>query len=277
MFADDTNMFYTSGSLTDLFSTINFDLNRAKDWFGVNKLTLNIKKCNYMLFHRKQRKISGNQSDLLVKISGFQIERVKVTKFLGVYIDEYLSWESQIDHIANKITKYIPLFYKLHHLIPEGILKIIYFSLIQSSLIYCNTVWKPTLSTQQSKILIAHKKLVRAMSGAPRSSHTAPLYRRLQILTTESIDRYMAAFYVFRSLHNLNSFSGFTRPPSTGYNTRMSTRDIVHLPSYRSDHSRKSVLYACAVVWNSLPNYLKAIERVENFKLCLKHYLRIEQ
>ena len=61
MFADDTNLFYSHQNINDLFSTVNSELECINQWFKANKLSLNIKKTKYTLFHKKSAKneISG--------------------------------------------------------------------------------------------------------------------------------------------------------------------------------------------------------------------------
>ena len=67
----------------------------------VNKVSLNIDKTHFILFKakRKKRKI---RKRVEIKIDGKTISHVSVTKFLGKYIDENLSWKSHIQNIAKK-------------------------------------------------------------------------------------------------------------------------------------------------------------------------------
>jgi len=88
LFADDTNLFISHKSSAELMNIINQELTKLCEWFSSNKLMLNIKKTSYMIFGRKGKCIDGN---FTVKISNSIIERVKYTKFLGVYFDEDLN------------------------------------------------------------------------------------------------------------------------------------------------------------------------------------------
>ena len=54
LFADDTNLFYSSNSLFELFTTVNSELSKLSEWFCANKLSLNVKKTNYILFGNKR-------------------------------------------------------------------------------------------------------------------------------------------------------------------------------------------------------------------------------
>ena len=91
MFADDTNLFYTSKSINALYNTVNRELYKMNEWFQVNKLSLNLKKTKYSLFHSSNQKRNIPTTLPLIQIENNIIEHVTVTKFLGVLIDEHLS------------------------------------------------------------------------------------------------------------------------------------------------------------------------------------------
>ena len=102
LFADDTNIFYQKKSLKDLTQTVNYELSKLSLWFKTNKLSLNIKITNFMLFLNKKK----IQSDAVkIYIDNENIKKVNDFKFLGLILDEHLNWEAQIGHISTKISK----------------------------------------------------------------------------------------------------------------------------------------------------------------------------
>ncbi len=76
-----------------------------------------------------------------IYISGTKIERKSEARFLGVIIDEKLSWASHINAIESKMSRYIGIMYKLKQLLPEKALVQIFHSFVQSHLNYCSLVW----------------------------------------------------------------------------------------------------------------------------------------
>ena len=56
MSADDTNLFYDHKNLRTLFSLVNQELQKINEWFEANKLSLNVGKTKYSLFHKPSRK-----------------------------------------------------------------------------------------------------------------------------------------------------------------------------------------------------------------------------
>ena len=94
MFADDTTLTASGESVLDAEVAINHDLANIKQWLSANKLSLNLVKTEYLLnnlFHAPN-----------VHVGDIPIKRMKETKALEVYIDEYLSWNKHIEIISKK-------------------------------------------------------------------------------------------------------------------------------------------------------------------------------
>ena len=88
LFADDSNFFCTGQSLSKVFETVNHELNSIVDWLNSNKMSLNVEKTHFMIFHSKGKNIPDKGE---IKILGTNISEVKFTKFLGVMIDSNLT------------------------------------------------------------------------------------------------------------------------------------------------------------------------------------------
>ena len=108
LFADDTNVFYSDHDINNLCTTLSNELDKLHAWFTVNKLSLNISKTNYILFGRR-RCIADNVS---ITMGKSPISRVKVTKFLGVNIDENSTWKGHISVVKSKLSKTIGIMYR---------------------------------------------------------------------------------------------------------------------------------------------------------------------
>ena len=105
MFADDTNFFFEHSNINTLFKTVNDELIKINEWFSANKLSLNVGKKKYSLFHKSGKKYSIASHLSTLKVNNHDIERVNTMKFLGVLLDDNLSWKEHIKCLENKIAK----------------------------------------------------------------------------------------------------------------------------------------------------------------------------
>ena len=112
MFADDTNFFLSGINVDDLFSDMNCELNKISLWFKANKLLLNLTKTKHSLFHPASKKIFLREPLPFLKMDNIVIETENVRKFLGVHIDENLSWKQHINVVSTKISRSSGIHYK---------------------------------------------------------------------------------------------------------------------------------------------------------------------
>ena len=101
LFADDTTVLIEGNNLDVIITSLNSELDRINTWLKYNKLSLNVTKTHYMVFHRARRKVSHNK----LFINNSMVTQVNCSKFLGIILDNKLNWTSHIAYIKNKIAK----------------------------------------------------------------------------------------------------------------------------------------------------------------------------
>ena len=179
LFADDTNAIYKHKSYTELKKMIDNDLIILSDWFRANKLALNESKTKYIIFHTIYNK---PPQDFTISLNNTVLERVQSTKFLGVYIQENLTWKIHTNYIANKIAKTNGILARLKRQIPKCYLKIIYNSLLMSQLLYGITVWGGSPANCLARLNVLQKKAIRHVFNAKHNSHTNLLFYQSRCL-----------------------------------------------------------------------------------------------
>ncbi len=80
---------------------INAELMLANDWLKLKKLSLNVRKSKYIIFHTRMKKVDS----LHLIINGTLIERVSDFTFLGLTLNENLNWKGHLNKISNNIPK----------------------------------------------------------------------------------------------------------------------------------------------------------------------------
>ena len=186
LFADDTSLlgtlstFYTFQPKTQkdielLSNRINTELDKLHVWLKINKLSLNVEKTKLMIFSNIQRRMDIFNS-LNLKLTNLPIKRVRSFNFLGMIINEHLTWTDHITHISQQITPVIGILNRLKHQLPRAILKLIYTSLILSRLHYGNLLW----GHQPGSLIQLQKRALRALMATGSIAHTMPILKNIK-------------------------------------------------------------------------------------------------
>ena len=206
LFADDTNMISPLGSFDTsadikhynkqtISNNINKELNDVYTWLSLNKLSLNVQKTKFMIFHHRQRNISNIIPEL--KIDDHVVERVDKFNFLGLTLDENLNWAPHIQKIANKISRTLGILNRLKRFLPQSILKLIYNSLIMPHLQYSILCW----GLKHERVFKLQKKAVRLITCSKYNAHTEPLFKSLNLLKIEDIFVLNALKFYYKLKH----------------------------------------------------------------------------
>lgn len=188
LFADDTT---TLGSMcsftlnqpsknTEISDNINGELAKLSDWLAVNKLSLNAAKTKFMMF-RYPQKIISNVPNLMINNS--PIGRVTEFNFLGLVINEFLTWTNHISKIGNKISRTVGIMNRLKRILPTNILKLMYDSLILSQLQFGITAW----GFECHRITKLQKRAIRTLTNSKYNAHTEPLFKEHKLLKVSDI------------------------------------------------------------------------------------------
>ena len=125
LFADDTTILFSDiSSKVDL---INTELKEVTNWFKTNKLSVNASKTNFMIIGTTHQ-TSKPENNIKVILDNVELSRVNKTKFLGVLIDENLTWKDHIDAISKRMSRNIGMINKLKHFVQKGILLSLYYT-----------------------------------------------------------------------------------------------------------------------------------------------------
>ena len=154
LFVDDTSILLVGKNTLELESIYNKELSVVAEWLNANKLTLNVKKSNLILFRNKKKPTEN----LKIKIKGEQIEEKDFTKYLGILIDK-LTWNYHIKHANLKISKGIGILTKLRNYLSKKILRTLFYAFVQPHVDYGLLVWGNATPTNLKPIKKIYKKL----------------------------------------------------------------------------------------------------------------------
>ena len=138
LYADDTSVLLNGKCYTDLVALLNSELEKLSLWLQSNKLSLNVQKTYYIVFHRARIK---SDEHAVITINNVILQRTNSLKYLGVIIDYKLNWTQHIAHVKNKISKGIGIMYRARNYLSKVSMRKLYYSYIYLYLIYCIEVW----------------------------------------------------------------------------------------------------------------------------------------
>ena len=158
----------------DIGIIVNIELNNLFNRLTANKPTLNIKKSNFVIFRPYQKRLNylphvnifDNEEN-----KNITLEHKNCIKYLGLLIDENLSWKNHIYTLTTKISKTVGLIAKLRHIVPNRTLLDIYKSLIAPYITYGLTSWGTASKTLLNNILVLQKRVLRLIHFAPVREH----------------------------------------------------------------------------------------------------------
>ena len=188
-YADDTTLFIALNSKDFQLQNdmINNELKLVSEWLDLNKLSLNISKTKFMIFHCQNNNIPLPK----LQIKEEQIENVSHFNLLGIELDTNLKWKIHTNKISKKVSKATGIIGRLKNYLPKKTLRILYFALINTHFDYGLLCWGHT-----SKMLTKlQKKAIRIVTKSKFNAHTEPLFRELQIL--KITDLYKLKLYKF--------------------------------------------------------------------------------
>ena len=270
LFADDTNMIASHNDFSELIRMVNLELVKVVDWFNANELIINYDKTNVLYFHCKKNDHTVN--DVQISMNGINLNVCSCVKFLGVLLDDKLSFQDHRLYIANKISKNIGILYKLRSILPEKDLFMLYNSLILPYLQYCNITWANVGTTKLGIFHKFQKKALRICTNSHYQAHSLPLFHRLRTLNVYDIHKIQSAILMFNVYNNLspkNISQMFVLNKSIhSYNTRSSTK--YHYQKVITKAMFNSIRHNGPRIWNQLNNELRSCTTLSSFKSQLK-------
>ena len=262
-YADDTTLMTTLNAFGNPTSPddINIELKEITKWLKVNYLMLNADKTKSMFFFHANKRVHFPSLEL----DGHSIERVESFNYLGITVNQHLSWTPHVNSISNKITKVTGILTKLKHILPQTVLLTIYNSLIACHLSYGILVWGSKIDS----IFKLQKKAVRVITLSRRNSHTDPIFLKLGILKIADIRKQSELKFYYKLVQNslpVYFLHRFITMHNMIHQHHTRQQQNLLLPQFRREYARTSLRYTLANTVNHTPNNIKDKIHTHSFK-----------
>ena len=272
MFADDTQIDTSSNNIDSIANTLNEDLANVSDWMRANKLSLNASKTEYMVIGSHKR-LHQTRGDPQITLGDNQIKRVKVTKSLGLMIDETLTWDEQLTLITKKVNKGLNVMWRLRDFFDIKILTTVYQTLVQPYFDYCSQVWGGFGTTLCDKLQRLQNRAVRIITKSGYEVRSVNLLNQLGLPNLEARRNQQLSILMYKVRNEMAPSSLSNMFQKTNEVHEHQTRQAKHdfqPPKPKTNYLKKAFSYRGAVAWNNLPSEIKNSESINTFKAKLK-------
>ena len=256
LFADDTSIFFSNRDPKTIEKTMNQELSCVSNWLNANKLSLNVSKSSFILFHPPQKKV--NQTTL--QIQNKTIPEKNHTKYLGVIMDKHLTWAEHINTIKIKLSKVLGILAKIRYSMPSMLLRTVYHAFFKPHIDYCINIWTCTTPSHLKPIKICMNKAVRIMTFSKPDEPANPLFKKLNLLNFENTVKLHIAKFMWE-IENNNLPSCLTEslkltPKSNS--PRIIKNTDKYVPIHRTKYKSHFITTTGFLLWREMPHELKA-------------------
>ena len=269
MYADDSVMYFTNLCASEIARAVQDDLNRVVQWMESCWLIVNQSKTKSMLFGSWQN--LAKSPNFCIQLYGKTLKRVVKFSYLGVGLDENLSWKDHVEYVSSKVSRRLGLLSRVWSCLTLEASKQVYTSLLHPLFDYADVAWEG-ISEGCCKEL--HRLENRAARIIIRKNTSNDTFCVLNWLNLASRRKMHKCILVFKCLNNLVPkyfMQYFTRNADLHDHATRRSNDL-HPPKPKRNMGKRTFKYAGAIYFNSLPNYVKSASSVNSFKKMLTEY-----
>ena len=266
LYADDTLIYCTGNSIVELNNTMQKCVDDIQEWYEQNKLVINRSKSNVMLVTTRQMFYHMVAKELNVLIDNQKLLQCTSMTYLGVEIDNTLSWDAQTNDVCKKLVFIIYRLSRLKMVLPRYLLMSIYTSIIQPIIDYAISIWGYTSSHNLNKIqrLQNRSAIIITRNYDYVNTRGIDIVKNLKWMSVSQRRDYFMSILMFKSIHGLapdymcdeiNMQCDIAERSTRSLNFNNAVVPYVSLESFRN-----AFAYRGPVLWNALPLSTKKCE-----------------
>ena len=181
LFADDTTLLSSQKSIKFLKYTLQHDMELLIQWFKANQLSLNMSKTTLVRFW-------PNNNTFTININNEPITESEVTRFLGVMVDNRLTWSSHIAFLHQKLLANKHMLHIAKNILDYNCLRSIYYAHIYSHLSYGISAWGSMAKKSDiTSLFVIQKQCIRLVHNCRITADCTPLFKQSKMLSLHNI------------------------------------------------------------------------------------------
>ena len=265
-FADDITLDTSSSSRADISSKLSVACTRLAVWLNGRGLSLNATKTCVLHI------APWSTLDPLPPVicDGAVLPVVSQTKYLGLIVDDRLTWNSHVTHICKTSRQVIGALWRNRKCLSLQSKRMAYTSMVESRIRYgCSAFFSSLSKANEERLQRLCNLALRAVYNLTSRTRMTPVYAEHNLLRVHQLLRETVCSLVYRCLHSTMEqplisalFGDFVTPTRAGQ-TRGSQQHLLQLPS-----RTRPVSLSAARVWNSLPPDARNITSPSSSRVC---------
>ena len=274
-FADDTNLFMSHSNLQHLCEKSVCELEKLRHWFLCNRLCLNVSKTSFQIYTKKKLSLSP-----VIQINNVNIKREKTVKFLGILVDENLTFQEHINYVCQKLSAGIGIMFRGKDVLESTQLKLLYNTLLLPHLTYCNLVWGINFESYTQRILLLQKRAARVILGLGYNESVLHKFSNIGLTPFMDILNLKSMIMVYKVKNNIappqvHHLLCWREPNSNHRELR--NNNLLEIPYSRTAYKQRTFRVYASKLCNKLNSFsvLKFDIPISAFKTQIKNLLRL--
>ena len=248
------------------------DIDNLKNWFEINKLSLNCTKTKSMLLCGRRSKLRSEE--LHIVIDGTDVECVSDMKYLGLVVDRHLTFEQHVSKLCAKISSRTGLLWRIRSFINNDLALLLYSSLIYPHLLYANFILDGCAKCVIDKLKVEQNNAIRAVLKDDCRTPCVKLYRDAEVDPIDVAMKKTVCKIVYKGINDIGApiYNEMFTYDVPNRDLRSSDKLLAKIPKVNTKFGEHNVAYRGPVYWNQLPLHIKSCSSFEQFKGALKSY-----
>jgi ribonucleases P/MRP protein subunit RPP40 len=244
LFADDAAIVYSASNSESLEKQMKSDLENLFSFLNSLDLSMSTEKTKFIIFNKHHKSFDH------IILKGEKVERVSEFKYLGIWIDQKLSWNKHVNEICSKISPFIGLISRIRYFTSKKNLMDIYYSFIHSRLTYCLPVWCSTNKNNLQKLQVKQNKVLKFINFKKKRTSSHLLYGE-KILPFIKHCEFETTLFMYKIKHNLTHIDFNLKTYDDNDRSRRNLGKFKR-PDYRSNIAQKSIFYRGVIEFNEM-------------------------
>ena len=236
LFADDTTdllRYHPSEPIRNVIVDQHSDL---QNWFLANRLSLNSSKTQCLNFSLRRQ--------------GQGLCQTEMVRFLGVYLDPGLTWESHVGQLASKLSRITYLIRNLTRSVSGGTVMSAYHGYFSANMTYAILNWGH--SAHAVKVFKLQRRCIRIIGGLGYRDCCRHCFPEIGVLTLPCVYILQCLNYIKQNIHQFVMRGDIHDYPTRG-------RNLVAPDFHRLSRTRRGTDYYCVTFYNVLPDQVRAL------------------